>query len=244
MTRMIVINLLAFTLAIASTSADQLQAVDVIPQNVSPIDDPDAECQVDAVFSRIHQLARQCGAQMREKHDRDEQENLRLIRSVGVLGNIREISEGRYHWALDFVNFVERMVGHKKQLTDGIFAELEERIQISETTANTLRHLHEHSGVVLNAILLKCRRQVTAKTLEAIRVEEQIHQAALQDCDRNESDMERWQYALEASALRYSEGLRQITEENLEMGYNLLDRFDQQYRQVVASNFNDGNIDC
>lgn len=238
---MLVTTLLALVLAIADgTSADQQQqqqAIDIIPQNVSPIADPDAACQVDTIFTRTHQLAVECGGNMRARHFRNEEEYLRIVRRVGVLGDVYEISQARYYWALDFVNFVERMVGHKKQVIDGIFSEIEQRIQLSETTETELQQLHKHSGVVLNAILLKCRKQVTAKVFEAIRYQEQLHLAAVDDCESGSGNVQRWQYELEEYVVRVSEELGQIVEENLEEGYILLDQFDRQYRQLVSSNY-------
>lgn len=235
--RMFSTTLLILVLVFGIQSADLEQAVDIIPQNTSPIADPDVACQVDAVFTRIHQLAVECGAAMRARHDRDEHDYFNLVRSVGVLGDFNEISKGRYHWALDFVNYVERMVGHKKQVTNSIFSELEQRIGVSQTTENGLQQLHQQSVHVLNAILLKCRRQVTNTALAAIRYQEQIHLAALKD-GQLECDVHRWQLVLEEDVLRVSENLREITEENLELGYRLLDQFDRIYRQTLANYYN------
>lgn len=221
---------------IAKSLADQDQAIDIIPQDITPIADQEATYQIDAIFARIHQLAVECGSQMRARHCRDEEDYLSVVRRVGVLGNFGEISSGRYSWALDFVNYVEGMVGHKKKVTDLIFSELEQRLQLSESTTNSLQQLHQQSGNVLNAILLKCRHQVTSTILNAIRVQKQLHLAAVQSC-RLETDIQQWQLALEENVLRVSEDLRQISEENLQQGYILLDQFDRIYRQIVAENY-------
>lgn len=214
------------------SAADEPCAVDITPTNTYPIADQYVANELNTLLARVHRLATLCGAQMRERHRINEEQNLRVVQSVGVTGNFQQIADARMYWALDFVNFVEKMVLHKQIVTNRLLKQLEQRIGLGASTVQTLRNLRRQSTSVLVGILYRCRQEVTGTVKAAIKHERILHDAALADC--NQSALQQWQLALEADAVEVSERLQQVIEANLEDGYRLLDGFDRRYREIIG----------
>lgn len=222
--------------AVRCSTSSEPCAVDITPINTYPIADQYDNHELSVIFARIHRLAVHCGTQMRAKHLQNEQANLDVVKRVGVTGNFQEIAKARMYWALNFVNFVERMVYHKQMVTNRLFDQLEQRLRINQSTRQILQEQRQQSSNVLLDILLRCRQEVTATVHAAIEHERLLHLAAVAASQQNEESLVQWQLALEADAAAVSDRLQQVTEANLEDGYRLLDGFDRRYREIVGEN--------
>lgn len=222
-------------LSIARIEITIAQDVDYIEQQPPPPTFLSESSEIlGPVFNEANAMACQCRDLMRRKHRETEHQIFDIVNHVGTRGDFERIATGRMDWALTFVNFVERMVGEKREQLEAMFADLETRLRLDDRAMAELLALRTWGRKVLQYILLRCRQQVTGTVKAAVDRWWYIRGAAVRDLRRGQDVW--WQRVLEADTLAVTEQLHAITEFNLASGLRLLNDFNARFKQIVERN--------